>query len=158
MKHRYALLGAIAIGLMVAVIADLHDRGRHVLCYVDAGPWEPYRPDAARFPAIVKGKVVTGWEDERWLARTAHARGLVVAHKNAPGLVAALVDTWDLAVVEECFQWAECWRYRPYLDTGRPVLDVEHALAPEAYCDRATAMGIAAIHKHLRLDAHRVTC
>lgn len=265
MKHRHALLGAIAIGLMVAlmlvgraraatptgsgwvpsagetwqyqlsgaidvtvdadildvdlfttrrsVIAGLHGRGRRVLCYVSAGSWEPYRPDSARFPAIVKGKAVQGWEDERWLdirrmdilrpimrarldrcaakgfdgveldwidgyahdtgfpvtkadqlrydrwlARAAHARGLVVAQKNAPGLVAALVGSWDLAVVEECFEWAECWRYRPYLDAGKPVLDVEYALDPDAFCDRADAMGIAAIRKRLRLDAHRVPC
>src|SRR5690242_13781960 len=26
-------------------VAALHAKGRHVVCYVDAGSWEPYRPD-----------------------------------------------------------------------------------------------------------------
>jgi len=264
-KQRYAVLGAIAIGLMVAfllvgraraaepagsawapaagaswqyqldgaidttvaadifdvdldstkraVIDDLHTRGRHVLCYIDAGSWEPYRPDSGRFPASVKGGTVDGWPDERWLdirrldvlrpllrarldrcaakgfdgvefdwidgyvqhtgfaitkadqlrydrwlAQAAHARGLLVAQKNGPGLVKDLVATWDLAVTEECFQYAECSRYRAYLDAGKPVLDAEYALATTAYCDRATASGVSAIRKHLRLDAWSVSC
>jgi hypothetical protein len=196
-----------------STIAALQADGRHVLCYLDAGSWEPYRHDAGRFPDALKGKAVNGWADERWLdvrrlgvlkplmaarldrcadkgfdgveydwidgyaqdtgfaitradqlrydrwlARAAHARGLAVAQKNAPGLVHALVGSWDLAVVEECFQYAECWRYQPYLDAGKPVLVVEYALAPEAFCDRAETLGVAAIRKRLDLDAWRVAC
>lgn len=265
MKHRYAVLGAIAIGLMMAfllvgrvravepvpaawvpeigatwqyqldgpvdvtvdadifdvdlfttsraVIGELHDRDRRVLCYVSAGTWEPYRPDAARFPARVKGRAVAGWPDERWLdvrrldvlkpimrarldrcaakgfdgvefdwidghaqdtgfaisrahqlrydrwlAKAAHARGLVAALKNGGGLVPDLVDRWDLAVTEECFQYRECWRFKPFLDAGKPVLDAEYALRTGAYCARAEALGIAAIRKRLDLDAWRVSC
>lgn len=196
-----------------ATIAALQADGRHVLCYLDAGSWEPYRPDAARFPASVKGKAVQGWEDERWLdirrldvlkplmaarldrcaakgfdgveydwidgyvqdtgfpltradqlrydrwlAKAAHARGLAVAQKNGPGLVKALVETWDMAVVEECFQYHECWQYTPYLDAGKPVAVVEYQLTTGEFCGRAAAMGVTAIRKHLRLDAWRQAC
>jgi len=270
MKHRYAVLGAIAIGLMVcfllvgrvratepsagepppgtwvpaigstwqyqlegridtsvdadifdvdlfttprSVIADLHHRGRRVLCYMSAGTWEPYRPDAGRFPAAVKGGAVDGWPDERWLdvrrmdllkplmrarldrcaakgfdgvefdwvdghaqdtgfaitradqlrydrwlARAAHARGLAVALKNGGGLVRDLVGDWDLAVTEECVQYRECWRFRPFLDAGKPVLDAEYALPTGAFCERAAAAGVTAIRKRLRLDAWRASC
>ena len=48
-------------------IDDLHDQGRKVICYLSAGSWEPYRPDADRFPAAVIGPPVAGWPDERWL-------------------------------------------------------------------------------------------
>lgn len=50
-----------------AVIATLHASGQHAVCYIDAGSWEPYRPDAGRFPAAVIGKTVDGWPGERWL-------------------------------------------------------------------------------------------
>ena len=50
-----------------ATVASLHRRGRHVVCYLDAGTYEPGRPDAAAFPAAVLGAGVEGWPGERWL-------------------------------------------------------------------------------------------
>ena len=50
-----------------AVVADLHSRGKTVVAYISAGSWENYRDDAAAFPASVKGKIMDGWPDERWL-------------------------------------------------------------------------------------------
>ena len=49
------------------LVAKLHRQGRHVVCYIDAGSWENFRPDADRYPASVKGKVLDGWPAERWL-------------------------------------------------------------------------------------------
>jgi len=50
-----------------ALVTKLHGLGRKAVCYIDAGSWESYRPDADEYPAIVKGKVMAGWPDERWL-------------------------------------------------------------------------------------------
>jgi hypothetical protein len=50
-----------------ATVRTLHERGRKVICYLSAGSWEPYRPDATAFPASLKGGAVEGWPDERWL-------------------------------------------------------------------------------------------
>jgi len=50
-----------------ATVAALHARGRHVVCYLDAGTYEPGRPDSARFPKSVLGRGVAGWPGERWL-------------------------------------------------------------------------------------------
>ncbi|MET7421568.1 endo alpha-1,4 polygalactosaminidase [Dactylosporangium sp. NPDC005555] len=50
-----------------AQVTQLHAAGRKVLCYVDAGSWENWRADAARFPAAVRGKALDGWAGERWL-------------------------------------------------------------------------------------------
>lgn len=36
------------------------------VCYVDAGTWESWRPDAGRFPASILGRS-NGWPGERWL-------------------------------------------------------------------------------------------
>jgi hypothetical protein len=50
-----------------ATVAALHARGRHVVCYLDAGTYEPGRPDSGAFPASVRGAEVEGWPGERWL-------------------------------------------------------------------------------------------
>jgi hypothetical protein len=49
-----------------AEVARLHARGQHVICYIDVGTWERWRPDAKRFPASVRGEG-NGWPGERWL-------------------------------------------------------------------------------------------
>lgn len=48
------------------VVASLHNAGRKVMCYVDVGTWENWRPDADQFPKSVKGKN-NGWPGEKWL-------------------------------------------------------------------------------------------
>ena len=50
-----------------ATVSALHARGRKVICYVSAGSFEDWRPDAAQFPAAVKGKALDGWPGEAWL-------------------------------------------------------------------------------------------
>jgi hypothetical protein len=47
-------------------IDRLHAKEIVVVCYLDTGAWESYRPDAARFPRSVIGNP-TGWQGERWL-------------------------------------------------------------------------------------------
>ena len=49
-----------------AAVAALHRRGKRVICYIDAGTWENWRPDAGLFPRSVLGRG-DGWPGERWL-------------------------------------------------------------------------------------------
>ena len=49
------------------VVTALHAAGRKVVCYISAGTWEDWRPDAASFPAAVLGSGVSGWAGEKWL-------------------------------------------------------------------------------------------
>lgn len=49
-----------------AVVKAIHTRGGHAVCYLDAGTWENWRPDANQFPASVKGRS-NGWPGEKWL-------------------------------------------------------------------------------------------
>ncbi|GAA1285094.1 endo alpha-1,4 polygalactosaminidase [Planotetraspora silvatica] len=53
----------------VGLVSDLHGtrQGRKVVCYISAGSYEDWRPDAAQFPAAVLGKNLDGWAGERWL-------------------------------------------------------------------------------------------
>jgi hypothetical protein len=55
-----------AKGDNAGVIDTLHKLGKVVICYMDSGAWESYRPDASLFPASVLGNS-TGWDGERWL-------------------------------------------------------------------------------------------
>jgi hypothetical protein len=47
-------------------VRRLHDRDRRVICYISAGAWERWRPDAGRFPSSVLGRS-NGWAGEKWL-------------------------------------------------------------------------------------------
>ncbi|MEU6478564.1 endo alpha-1,4 polygalactosaminidase [Streptomyces sp. NPDC047017] len=47
-------------------VARLHRAGRKVICYVNVGAWEDFRPDRKAFPRSVLG-ADNGWQGERWL-------------------------------------------------------------------------------------------
>ncbi|CAM5665869.1 endo alpha-1,4 polygalactosaminidase [Streptomyces griseomycini] len=49
-----------------ADVARLHREGRKVICYVNVGAWEDFRPDRDAFPRSVLGRP-DGWRGERWL-------------------------------------------------------------------------------------------
>ncbi len=50
-----------------STVAALKKQGKHVICYMSAGTWENWRPDAAAFPPSVLGRPLDGWPGERWL-------------------------------------------------------------------------------------------
>ena len=50
-----------------AEVTTLHGLGIKVVCYMDAGTYEPGRPDSNDFPASLRGNAVSGWPGEYWL-------------------------------------------------------------------------------------------
>ncbi len=48
-------------------IVSLHEAGKKVICYINVGAWEKYRPDADNFPTDVIGNKYIGWDGEYWL-------------------------------------------------------------------------------------------
>ena len=195
-----------------AVVAALHRRGRHVICYINVGAYENFRPDHAAFPKALLGRT-DGWPGERWLdirrtavlgpimarrfdmcrakgfdavepdlvegyanttgfpltareqlaynrliAGLAHARGLSVGLKNDLGQIPALLPAFDFAVNEQCFQYAECGRLRPFIAAGKAVLHVEYERAPAIFCRQAKALGFSSMRKRLSLDSWRQAC
>jgi hypothetical protein len=194
-------------------VSRLHSRGRHVVCYVSAGSWEEWRPDADRFPSEVIGQELDGWPGERWLdirhldvlrpimrdriamcrrkgfdavepdnidgytnesglpltaddqlrynrwlARAAHDEGLSIALKNDPGQVDELVSRYDFAIVEECFQYRECGRFKPFIHAGKAVLEAEYSLSRSEFCGRSREMRFSAMRKRFSLHAWRRAC
>jgi hypothetical protein len=189
-----------------AEVARLHAAGKRVICYLDAGTWEKWRPDAGRFPATALGRP-NGWPGERWLdirqpavrnlirarvgqqcarkhfdavefdnvdgfenqsgfpitgadqlsfnhwlAGLAHADGLAAFQKNDPEQALQLQPYFDGALVEQCNQYLECPRYRPYLAAGKPVLDAEYRLTLGQFCAADQRLGIMGARYDLALD------
>ena len=48
-------------------VKALHAMNKKVICYVDVGAYETYRPDAKKFPKSVRGKPDHHWEGSYWL-------------------------------------------------------------------------------------------
>lgn len=99
----------------------------------------------------------------RFLATGAHARGLGVALKNDLDQIAELVNDFDFAINEECFQYDECGVLEPFVNAGKAVLQVEYTggdLASKAakVCPQANALDFDTLIKHLDLGAPRVAC
>jgi hypothetical protein len=92
----------------------------------------------------------------RWLARAAHARGLSIALKNDLGQARALEPAYDWALNEQCFEYRECERLRPFVAAGKAVFVVEYTDGD--FCAAAQAEGFMAQRKRLELDAWRRPC
>jgi hypothetical protein len=191
-------------------VALLHRKQVRVVCYLDVGSWESYRPDRDRFPRSVIGRRYEGFPDERWLdiahfqrferplerrfamcarkgfdavepdnlqgwerenhtgfritradqlrfnrwvARQVHARGLSVALKNDGRQADELVNAFDFAIVEQCFQYRECGLYRTFIDHDKAVFETEYEEQPEQYCDASLALRFSSIGKSYDLFA-----
>ena len=72
-------------------IAEIHKQGAKVICYLNAGAWEDFRPDADDFPADVIGRKYAGWPGERWLDIS-----------NYSSFADIILDRMDLAVEKGC--------------------------------------------------------
>ena len=86
-----------------ATVKRLQRQGRKVICYIDVGSWESFRPDAKRFPRSVIGKRYEGYPNERWLdvrrfrkfAAPLRDRIRMCARKGFDGLEPDNVNGWE---------------------------------------------------------------
>ena len=93
-----------------------------------------------------------------WLANASHEAGLSVALKNDGPQAAKLVDYFDWALVEQCFQYRECGAYDVFVENGKAVMEIEYKLKKSQFCERAAKRGFKAMRKRLELDAWRRPC
>lgn len=63
----------------------------------------------------------------RFISQQAHARHLSVGLKNDLDQVGALVDDFDFAVNEQCFENSECDALKPFINAGKAVFNAEYA-------------------------------
>ena len=93
-----------------------------------------------------------------WLAKEAHDRNLSIGLKNDPGQIDDLVDHFDWALNEECFQYRECEPFAAFVEMGKAVFGVEYLGDPADFCPQANALDFDWLKKNLDLDAPRVAC
>ncbi len=74
--------------------------------------------NATGFPLTAQDQLVFN----RWLAEEVHRAGMSIGLKNDLDQVPDLVDVYDFAVNEQCFQYDECDALRPFLEAGKAVL------------------------------------
>lgn len=48
-------------------VRAIHRQNGRAVCYLSAGTWEDWRPDATKFPAALVGQGLSDWPGERWL-------------------------------------------------------------------------------------------
>lgn len=62
----------------------------------------------------------------RFIANTAHTLSLSVGLKNDLDQISDLLDYFDFAVNEQCFEYDECDKLVPFIDAGKPVFNAEY--------------------------------
>ncbi|MBS3083527.1 endo alpha-1,4 polygalactosaminidase [Candidatus Pacearchaeota archaeon] len=195
------------------VINALKNKGIKVICYFSAGSYENWRIDEGDFPNEVKGKVLEGWEDEKWLdiskiellapimknrldlavekgcdgvepdnvdgylndngfdlsyqnqldynkwlAEEAHKRGLTVGLKNDVDQIPELVNYFDFALNEQCFEYDECETLLPFIEQDKAVFGVEYELQPTEFCNKAIELNFDWLKMEYDLDGDRISC
>lgn len=203
-----------------ALIKQLQNSGKKVICYFSGGSYEEWRSDTDLFKESDLGKPLDGWAGERWLdirsdniksimknrldlakqkgcdsvepdnmdgyindtginlsannqldynrfiANEAHARGLSVGLKNDLDQINELVDIFDFAVNEQCFEFAECDKLNPFINKGKAVFNVEYKqtfvnseVARKAICDTSKSLQFTTLILPLLLDdSFRLSC
>jgi hypothetical protein len=70
-----------------SALTTLKEQGKHYVCYLSAGTFEPWRADADEFPERVLGNALVNYPDEQWLdVRDATVRQLMSARVAALAL------------------------------------------------------------------------
>jgi hypothetical protein len=102
----------------------------------------------------------------RFIANAAHSRALSVGLKNDVDQVSELVDYFDFAVNEQCFEYSECDTLAPFVDNGKPVLNAEYldtyitnTTARDALCTESRGLQFSTLILPLDLDdSFRFSC
>ncbi len=103
----------------------------------------------------------------RFIAREARERGLLVGLKNDLDQIVALEPFFDFAVNEECHYYNECDALQPFIEAGKPVFNAEYAQqyvdnidgARDRICEQSRNAGFQTLVLPLDLDdSFRLGC
>ena len=81
--------------------------------------------------------------------------------KNDPDQVRDLVDLYDFAITEDCFEWNWCHEMSPFVDQNKAVLAAEYTdtgARLSRFCPEAGSLRFDAILKKRNLGAWRRSC
>ena len=95
----------------------------------------------------------------RSLAKYAHKKGLFIALKNDLDQINDLVNSFDLSVNEQCYEYNECEKLRPFINQNKPVFHIEYnkkyinnKSQKEKMCKKALSLGFKTLILPLALD------
>ncbi len=94
----------------------------------------------------------------KWLATEAHNRGLSIGLKNNLEQVKELVNEYDFAVNEQCFQYEECGVLKEFTIRDKAVFGVEYELSTNNFCAEANNLGYSWLKMDYDLSGGRVGC
>jgi endo-alpha-1,4-polygalactosaminidase (GH114 family) len=96
----------------------------------------------------------------KWIAEQAHAVGLSVGLKNDLNQLNELVNYYDWALNEQCFEYNECSAYSTFTNADMAVFGVEYATnqLPSNFCPKAQDQGMSWLKKKLDLNVYRIGC
>lgn len=94
----------------------------------------------------------------KWMAQEAHERGLAIGLKNDLSQIEDLVDHFDFAVNEQCFEYEECEELLPFIQQNKAVLGVEYELDTDEFCEDAQDYGFSFLKMEYDLDGGREEC
>jgi hypothetical protein len=102
----------------------------------------------------------------RFLANAAHQRGLSIGLKNNLDQVLQLVEYFDFAVNEQCFEYDECALLAPFIEANKAVFNAEYAdiyvndtTARNSLCVEAMNLQLSSLVMPLNLDdSFRLSC
>jgi hypothetical protein len=119
-----------------AEVAALHAEGKRVICYIDVGTAEKFRPDYKDFPKSVLGRP-NGWPGERWL----DIRQLAI-------LEPIMTRRFEMCK-EKGFDAVEPDNMEGYAnDTGFPLTAQEQLTYNEWVAEEVHSLGMAVLQKN----------
>lgn len=92
------------------------------------------------------------------IASWAHDEGLSVGLKNDVDQIEDLVDYFDWALNEECYNYDECDGYQAFIDQNKAVFGVEYEGSTSSICKKANSAGYYWLKKTLALTSSRTGC
>ena len=94
----------------------------------------------------------------KWLAEEAHKRGLAIGLKNDLEQIPELVNYFDFALNEQCFEYDECETLLPFIKQNKAVFGVEYELKPTEFCNEAIKLNFDWLKMEYDLDGGRISC
>jgi hypothetical protein len=123
-----------------ANVAALHAAGIKAVCYLSAGSWENWRPDAAQFPAAVLGRN-NGWPGEKWLD--------VREIQNTNSALRSIMDARLDMCKQKGFDMVELDNVDGYLNkTGFPLNAADQLYFNAVLANDSHARGLAVLQKN----------
>lgn len=94
----------------------------------------------------------------KYLAKEAHKRKMLIGLKNDLNQVTDLVEDFDFAINESCADFNECELLKPFILKNKPVLTISYQGKSDKLCKEAKKMHLDLVFKNKKLDEKAEYC